>query len=85
MGELGPEGARGDLGAANNLPVFVGTGGPPFPDQDSPRPLQFLGVLLLVFSFWVLFDRQSFAAVLGKRPPKRGVPQDVWHPALGGS
>nr|XP_054509872.1 leukocyte antigen CD37 [Agelaius phoeniceus] len=25
----------------------------------------FLGVLLLAFSFWVLFDRQSFAAVLG--------------------
>uniref|UniRef100_A0A8C3R8M3 Tetraspanin n=1 Tax=Cyanoderma ruficeps TaxID=181631 RepID=A0A8C3R8M3_9PASS len=25
----------------------------------------FLGILLLAFSFWVLFDRQSFAAVLG--------------------
>ncbi|KAM4751802.1 leukocyte antigen CD37 isoform 1-T1 [Cyanocitta cristata] len=25
----------------------------------------FLGILLLTFSFWVLFDRQSFAAVLG--------------------
>ncbi|XP_048149465.1 leukocyte antigen CD37 isoform X2 [Corvus hawaiiensis] len=25
----------------------------------------FLGMLLLTFSFWVLFDRQSFAAVLG--------------------
>ncbi|XP_062368516.1 leukocyte antigen CD37 isoform X1 [Cinclus cinclus] len=25
----------------------------------------FLGILLLAFSFWILFDRQSFAAVLG--------------------
>lgn len=85
MGGLGAKGTRGDLGGADNLPVFAGTGGPPFPDLGFPRPHQFLGILLLTFSFWVLFDRQSFAAVLGKGPPKRGVSQGVWHPELGGS
>lgn len=85
MGGLGAKGTRGDLGGPDNLPVFAGTGGPPFPDLGFPWPHQFLGILLLTFSFWVLFDRQSFAAVLGKGPPKRGVSQGVWHPELGGS
>ncbi|XP_041276548.1 uncharacterized protein LOC121344541 [Onychostruthus taczanowskii] len=58
-GGLGAGGIRGGA----SLPALVGTGGPsPFPHLLSP---QFLGILLLAFSFWVLFDRQSFAAVLG--------------------
>ncbi|XP_041343672.1 leukocyte antigen CD37-like, partial [Pyrgilauda ruficollis] len=57
-----PGGLGGIRGGAS-LPALVGTRGPPpFPHLLSP---QFLGILLLAFSFWVLFDRQSFAAVLG--------------------